>query len=43
MAQIRQSWSPDERALRARHHRLRLQRLAVGLMASSLARLTAGE
>jgi len=43
MAQIRQSWSPDERALRASHHRLRLQRLAVALMLSSVAPLTCAE
>jgi hypothetical protein len=43
MARIRQSWSPGERALRARHHQLRLRRLAVSLMAAALAPLTAGE
>jgi len=41
MAQIRQSWSPGERALRARHHQLRLQRLAAALMASAVLPLDA--
>jgi hypothetical protein len=43
MAEIRQTWSPGERALRARHHQLRLQRLAAALMASGFAPLTSAE